>query len=317
MSGCWVRGWLGVLAAGLIGAAPLLAMGGPDAAPATTAKVTVTVHPRQAGADPVLYKEDIRVYEDNQRRPVVSWVEANPLLGPLDLTILVDDSIGSQVSLQFRDLADFFRTLPAGTRVRIAYAAYGGNRIVQDFTGDYQAAAQALRIPVGPELAGGSIYQSVVDLLKHWPQDGRRRELLVISDGIDFNQGLELTDPTLNLELQPAIDLAQRTNIPIYTIFARGSSVLEENGRLLLNGQGCLLRLSSETGGQSYFQGTFTPVDFAPYLKEFSNDLLHQYELTFEVLPAPKTGYQPLHVTTEVPGVRLFAPARVFIPKAE
>lgn len=316
MRGCRVQGWLGFFAAGLISAAPLLGMGGPDAVPANMAQVTVTVRPRQAGAYPVLNSEDIRVYEANQSRPVVSWVAAKALSGPLDLTILVDDSIGAQVSLQFQDLADFFRSLQARVRVRIAYAAYGGSRVAQDFTGDYQAAAEALRLPVGPELAGGSIYESVVDLLKHWPQNGRRRELLVISDGIDFNRGFELTDPTLNLELQPAIDLAQRINIPIYTIFARGSSVLEGNGILLLNGQGCLLRLGSETGGQSYFQGTFTPLDFAPYLKEFADDLLHQYELTFKILPAPKTGYQPLHVTTEVPGVRLFAPARVFIPKA-
>jgi hypothetical protein len=75
--------------------------------------------------------------------------------------------------------------------------------------------------------------------------------------------------------------------------------------------------LTSETGGQSYFQGTRTPLAFAPFLEQFANDLRHQYVLTFQTLPAPKAGYHRLRVTTEIPGVHLFAPARIFIPKTE
>jgi VWFA-related protein len=279
-------------------------------------QVTVTVRTRQPGAYPVVTPGDVLVYENSQRRPVVSWVAAKAQSGPLDLTILVDDSLAADVSLQFKDLADFFQALSGGTRVRVAYAAHGGNRVVQDFTTDYTLATKALRIPVGSAMAGGSIYESVGDLLKNWPQDGTRRGLLVISDGIDINQGMVESEPTLNTELQHAIDLAQSANIPIYTIFARGAGALDENLVLLNNGQGCLGRLSSETGGQSYFQGSYTPLAFTPYLQQFSNDLGHQYLLTLRVPPAPMGGYQRLHVTTEIPGVDLAAPTRVFIPKA-
>jgi VWFA-related protein len=226
----------------------------------------------------------------------------------------MDDSLTPQVSLQFKDLRDFFPTLPADTRVRVAYAAYGGNRIVQDFTSDYLLAAKALRIPVGSTTAGGSIYQSLADLLKKWPQDGNRRGLLLISDGLDINQGFLESQPTLNTELQRAIDLAQDANVPVYTIFARGAQ--EGDSLLLDNGQGCLSRLSTETGGQSFFQGTHTPLDFTPFLQQFANDLSHQYVLTFQPLPASHAGYQRLRVTTEIPGVNLVAPTRIFIPKA-
>jgi VWFA-related protein len=277
----------------------------------------VTVRARQPGASPVVSADDVRVYEDNKSRPVVSWVAATAQSGALDLNILVDDSIGDNVSLQFKSLADFFQTLPAGTRVRVAYASNGGNRVVQDFTSDYRLAAKALRLPVGSSMAGGSIYESLADLIKNWPRDGNRRELFVISDGIDINQGFEQSQPTLNAELQRAIDLAQSTNVPIYTIFARGARSLEGDSSLLNNGQGCLSRLASETGGQSYFEGTHTPVAFAPFLNQFANDLRNQYVLTFQPLPAPKAGYHRLRVTTEIPGVHLFAPARIFIPKAE
>ncbi len=316
MRSCSFRWGVGVLAAGLMSVLPTLGAGGPGPTPTNTVQVTVTVHTRKPGAFPVVTPDDVRVYEDNKSRPVVSWVPATAQSGPLDLTIFVDDSIGDNVSLQFKDLADFFQTLPAGARVRVAYAANGGNRVVQDFTSDYRLAAKALRLPLGSAMAGGSIYDSVTDLLKNWPRDGNRRGLLLISDGIDLSQGFEQSQPTLNSELERAIDLAQSANVPIYTIFARGPRSLEGNEFLLNNGQGCLARLASETGGQSHFQGTRTPLAFSLYLNQFANDLSHQYVLTFQPLPAPKAGYHQLRVTTEIPGVRLSAPARVFIPHA-
>jgi VWFA-related protein len=285
--------------------------------PTNVAQVTVTVRTSQPGASPVVSRDDVRVYEDNKSRPVVSWVAAEAQPGPLDLTILVDDSIGDNVSLQFKSLADFFQTLPAGTRIRLAYASYGGNRVVQDFTSDYRLAVKALRLPAGSTTAGGSIYESVANLLKNWPRDGNRRGLFVITDGIDINQGMEESQPNLNTDLQRAIDLAQSTNVPIYTVFARGARALGRDESLLINGQGCLARLTSETGGQSYFQGTRTPLAFAPFLKEYANDLRNQYVLTFQTLPAPKSGYHRLRVTTEIRGVHLFAPARVFITHAQ
>ncbi len=310
------RLWVWLCSAGIMSVLPGLAMGNSTPTATSVAQVTVTVRTRASGPYPTLSPDDVRVYEDNRSRPVTSWVAAKADSRLLDLTILMDDSISAKVSLQFGDLADFFQTLPAGTRVRVAYASYGGNEVAQDFTSDYSMAAQALRTPVGSMMAGGSIYQSVGDLLKNWPRDGNRREMLVVSDGIDINQGFVESEPTLNTELQLAINLAQSTNVPIYTIFVRGDRSLERNWFLLDNGQSCLLRLSSETGGESYFQGTYTPLAFAPYLKQFANDLEHQFLLTFQPLPAPLTGYQRLRVTTEIPGVKLFAPARVFIPKA-
>lgn len=311
-----MRLWVSAFAAGLMGALLGLGAGGPNPTAASPTQVTVTVRSRKPGLSPIVTSDDVMVYQNSQRRPVVSWVAAEAQSTPLDLTVLVDDSVLPDVAVQFKDLIDFFPTLPAGTRVRIAYAAYGGNRITQDFTNDYALAAKALRIPFGSSAAGSSIYESVAELLKNWPRDGDHRCLLVISDGIDINQGIRESEPDLNTELQRAIDTAQSTNVPVYTIFARGTRSLERNGFLLNNGQGCLGRLTSETGGQSYFEGTHTPLAFAPYLKQLSDDLGHQYVLTFQPLPSPVNTYQPLRVTTEVPDVRLIAPPRVFVPRA-
>jgi VWFA-related protein len=279
------------------------------------AKVVVTVRARGHASHPAVSLADVMVYENSQRRPVVSWVPTQAEQRPLDLVILMDDSLNAGVGRQFGDLADFLRALPASTRVRVAYAANGMSNVVQDFTTDHQRAAQSLRLPRGDTAAGASIYQSVRGLLKRWPEDGNRRALLVVSDGLDINQGIEQSEPSQNTELQLAIELAQRTHVPIYTIFANGAALLDQNAFLQNNGQGCLFRLAKETGGQSFFQGTYTPLAFAPYLNQLAHDLRAQYLLTFRPLPGLEAGYQRLRVTTEVPDVELVVPPRVFIGK--
>jgi VWFA-related protein len=306
-----------VFAAGLAILAAVWAAGSSGVGNGSLARIILTVRTRPNAVFPAFGSRDIRVYEGNQRRPVVSCVAISSEASRLDLTLLMDDSIKATIGLQYRDLANFLPALPAGTRVRVAYASYGGNEVAQDFTSDFGKVRPALRLPVGSSMAGGSIYQSVVDLMKKWPQDDNRRALLVISDGIDINQGFEESLPEFNMELQQAIDLAQKTNVTVYTIFARGENSLESNMFLLNNGQSCLLRLSTETGGQSYFQGTYTPLAFAPYLAQFANDLHHQYILTFKTSPGKRSGYQPLRVATEAPDIKLSAPARVFVSKAE
>src|SRR6266851_7871527 len=57
--------------------------------------------------------------------------------------------------------------------------------IAQDLTNDHDKASKALRIPLGNPGANGSPYLSLMDLIKRWPDHGGRKEVLVISDGID------------------------------------------------------------------------------------------------------------------------------------
>ncbi len=307
------RVWIGVLAAGLMAIVPCL---GKENSPAASgaAQVIVTVQPRKgAGVYSPSNLDGLRVYENGSKRPIVSVTAPS---GPIDFTVMLDDSIGARTTAQYGDLTDFFSSLPAGARVRIAYASFGGNEIAQDFTTNYELASRALRVPVGRVAAGGSIYDSVADLVKKWPEDGNRRELLLVSDGIDLQNGYVDTQAPLNMELQRAIDVAQKAHVAVYTIFSRGPRVLENSGLLLLNGQSCLLRLAKSTGGQAFFQGTLTPLAFAPYLKQISRDLRNQFELAFKPLEATTTAFQRLRVACDDPAVRLNAPTRVFIAKA-
>jgi hypothetical protein len=62
-------------------------------------------------------------------------------------------------------------------------------QIVQNFTNDHAAAAKALRLPLGSAGAYGSPYLSAIDLMKRWPETQNRREVVMVTDGINRARG--------------------------------------------------------------------------------------------------------------------------------
>jgi hypothetical protein len=307
---------------GLVSLVAVAALVGPLCGPAQAqgassgvpVKVTVTAVGHK-GADPAsVAKEDVQVRQKNERRPVLSWVSAQDQNVGLDLIILVDDALDSGVGIQLDPLAKFIRSLPPTTRVAVAYARNGTIDLRQNLTDDHEAAAKALRITLGTPGAGGSPYLSLIDLLNRIPPGSNRRAVLFISDGLDLFRGISGSSPGSNFDLQRAIDRAQRVNTNVFTLYASGAGRLRRNSFLVGNGQSSLSRLAAETGGDSFFQGFGTPVSFEPFLEDLDQMLRHQYVLTFSAKPGAKSGYQSLKVTTEVPGVELIAPARVWVP---
>lgn len=278
-------------------------------------RVTVTVVGPQVN-QPVT-AHDVQVYQNSERRPVIDWTSIADSPQGMDFAILIDDSVRSEVSLQFPDIRSFIEELPATTQVGVAYAEYGAATFKQPFTTDHRLAAAALQVPEGKIAAGGSIYQSVSDLIRVWPADGRVHVALVVSYGVDIWRGLLDTNPVLNPDLDAAVHQAQASGVTIYTLFASSSVGFEHGAVLNLNGQSSLARLASETGGEAYFQGTRTPVAFKPFLDELRASLGRQYVLTFEANARNKAQNAALRVTTELPRVRIKAPGQVRIPAVD
>ena len=280
-------------------------------------RVTVTVSGRDHSEPPILAKEDVMVRQENERRPVVDWVAAQGDQAGLDLALLVDDSLDTSLGSQLRDLHAFLRGLPATTRVGVFYSSHGSTSLRQDFSADHELAAKALRLPAGSVNDGSSIDLSIADLLKRWPKTGNRAAVLLISDGIDIFRGVSLSDAYDDMDLQTAVEQAQRNAITVFTLFASGAARYRSNFYLIGNGQSCLLRLATETGGEAYFQGSQTPVAFRPFLQSATKRLGRQYVLTFRAHPGEKAGFVRLHVSTEVPRVEITAPVRVYVPAAQ
>jgi hypothetical protein len=284
--------------------------------PPNTATSPVQVTVTETDHHPLngLTGHDLMVFENNQRRPVVSLEPVSASTRGLDLAILIDGSLGGSLSLQFPDIRRFVTSLPVSAAVGFAYAESGRARFTQDFTADHARAEDGLSIPQGRVNAGASIFQSVTDLVKHWPEDERARSVLLVSNGVDINRGFSETVSTLNPDLNEAILQAQKAGVVVFAIYAGGAARFTHQWFLLANGQSMLSRIADETDGEAYLQGNETPVSFSPFLKQFSEALRGQYVLTFEAMYMAKPGQAKLRVNTELPHIHIGAPAVVQVP---
>src|SRR4030095_11043955 len=64
-----------------------------------------------------------------------------PILTPLNIAILIQDDLISQVGNELDITRDFIRSLPAGSRVMIGYVTSGTLQTRQSFTTDLEKAA--------------------------------------------------------------------------------------------------------------------------------------------------------------------------------
>jgi hypothetical protein len=188
----------------------------------------------------------------------------------------------------------------------------GTAKFEQSLTSDHELAAKALRLPRGEPGGNGSPYFSLSDLVKHWPETTARREVLMVSDGIDrYYDGNDLSDPYL----ASSIEDAQRAGIVVFAIYTPGAGHYGHSFYRTYTGQIYLSKVTDETGGESYSIGfNGAPVSFAPYLEDLARRLTHQYLLTFTPKPPKKSGLQRVKVATEVPNAELVAADAVYVP---
>ncbi len=279
--------------------------------------VTVTVERHGPNAPAVLHPDDVIVFQNNQRRQVVRWVQATSKNEGLDLAILLDDSLDPAIGINYPNLKNFIRSLPTSTKVAIAYGIHGDATIVQNFTDNHEQAAAAIRITQGRMNETSSIYMAFTNLVKHWPADGNRRAVLLISDGIDLYWGVTEALPSNNPDLRRAVQEAQRHGVNAYAIYAETAGDVRRNSFLVNTGQSCLSLLAIATGGKAYFQGLQTPIDFESIFKELKGRLDNQYLLTFRAEQGERDSYDRLRLSTEQPGIELVAPSHVFVPGVE
>jgi hypothetical protein len=295
---------------------PLLAQQRRAAVPV---RMTVTV--RLLDKDkrmPDVSREDVIVRQDNHRLKVTGWRSARGGQAGLDLFILIDDTSDPSLGSQLDDLRAFINAQPQTTSVGVGYMRNATVQIVQNFTAEHSQAAKALRLPVASSGAYGSPYLSVIDLMKRWPGHSNRREVIMVTDGIDRARGgpryrgLSFITP----DVDSASRVAQRTGTIIHTIFTRGVGRLGSNFWEITNGQNGIAKLSDETGGWSFYLGTQNSVSFQPYLDDLQSILDNQFLLDFQALPGKKAGLQHVRLTTEVAGVELDSADSVWVPSS-
>ncbi|HET9409965.1 MAG TPA: hypothetical protein VFO39_22200 [Candidatus Sulfotelmatobacter sp.] len=275
----------------------------------------VTVEPRHGSNVPEIKREDVLVFEGKDRDPVTDWVPLQGDRADLEFFVLLDDSSSVSLGSQLDDIRGFINSQPSTTKVGVAYMQNGIARIAQNLTSDHAQAAKALRLPLGEAGANASPYFSLSDLVKKWPESKARREVLMVTDGIDRYYGEpDYNDPYL----QAAIDDTQRAGILVYAIYNPGVGHFGHSYWQNYWGQLYLSRLSDETGAEAYYIGfTGAPVSFSPYLDEINHRLGHQYLLGFQAKPQKKSGLQQVKIRTEIQQVDLVAPRRIYVPAGQ
>lgn len=274
--------------------------------------VTIPVTIRLEGDDGPRGEEfrtvNLTVLEDGERQEILATRSAADR-SPLYLAVLVQDDLVPSFATEIGALASFIRHLPEGSQVLVGYMRSGSIQIRQKFTTDRERAARALRIPVGTPTAGPfNPYVAVREALKRYQsQPVGRRAMLVISDGLDVSRGLESSRPGQSIDLQRAIEEAQRRGVAIYTIFSPTAGS-DANRLLASNGQDSLARLADETGGRDFNQLASAPVSLEPFLRQIEARLARQIALTYLSTHAEK-GYHRIEIETAISDAEIDHPS--------
>ncbi|HUN62659.1 MAG TPA: hypothetical protein VMU53_11750 [Candidatus Sulfotelmatobacter sp.] len=274
--------------------------------------MVVTAEPHK-GADATAVKSaDVAVYEGKERDQIATWIPAQGDHAALEFYILIDDTSRSALATQYADIKKFIAAQPPTTKIGIAYMQNGMAHIEQNLTTDHDQVNKAIRLPLGYYGANASPYFSISDLVKKWPADTARHEVLMISNGYDpYYATADLLDPYL----EAAITDAQRAGVIVSAIYEPGIGHIGHSYWLSYWGQMYLAKLTEETGGEGYYIGfNGQAPDFSPYLKDLSDRLNHQYILGFIPKPQKKAGMQPVKLKTELHNVDLVGAARVYVP---
>jgi hypothetical protein len=313
------------IASGLSGLIFVLALSAGIAHPQVKATLsTVQVHmviTDQAFSDnnepPVLRAVNVQVKQGENALKVDQVIPAQGDNASLSLFILIDDTLDPRIGTNLNDLRDFINAQPATTQVGIGYMSNATFQIAQNFSNDHALASKAMRLPRGRLSSMDSPYLSLISLLKSWPQEKVRREVLMISDGIDHLHGNRSNRarsmPTMSVDADSASAISQRFGVIVYSIYAIGAGRLGRNAWEAQMGQSGVAKITDETGGEYFAMLYQNAVSFKPYLERLQKIFQNQYYLVFQATPGKKDGLQRVDISTSVADADIAAADNVWV----
>jgi Ca-activated chloride channel homolog len=237
---------------------------------------------------PELEKPDFKVYDNNVVQDIRYFSKQSDL--PLRIGMLLDTSNSIRDRIKFEEDAAnnfLFSVLRHGTDEAFLMTFDDEPQVVQGFTADTgKLRDQILRMRAG---GGTAVYDAIYDAcaneLSHPPRppgdrpDIVRRVMILISDGED-----NLSTHTR----AEAIEMAQRTNVVIYTISTSIQWVtIEEPNKEkagsrkyhLTEGDKILQDLADETGGRSFYPYHVDDLDQS--FQDIGDELRNQYSIAY------------------------------------
>jgi hypothetical protein len=305
-----------------------------EKAASSTAQVHVVITDLAVRSDselPRLRQDEVKVKQGKTFLQVTQLIPAQAENAALQLMILIDDTLDPGVGGNLNDLKEFIKAQPPSTVIGIGYMSNAGVNVVQNFTADHDLAVKAVRLPRGVLSSMDSPYLSLISLVKGWPQQKVRREVLMLSDGIDRLRGEKPEPsrlgpsfgptyhsmPSISVDANSASEISQRYNVIVHSLYAIGVGRAGRSSWDLQLGLGGLSKIADETGGECYSLGTSNLVSFKPYLDRFQRTLDNQYYLVFLAIPKKNASLQRVNILTEISNSEIAAPDNVWVPVAK
>jgi VWFA-related protein len=250
--------------------------------------VLATVLDRRNKLVPDLEKGDFKVSDDNAAQEIRFFSKQSDL--PLRIGMLLDtsNSIRDRIKFEQEAAVDFlYSVLRRGKDQAFAMTFDDEPQIIQAFTGD----GGLLRDEINKTRAGGgtAVYDAVYDAcakqLSNPPRppgdqpDIVRRVMVLISDG---------DDNLSNHTRAEAIEMAQRTNVVIYSISTSTQWIqlsqtnpnkAADRKMHLTEGDEILKNLAEETGGRAFFP--YHVDDLNQSFQDIGDELRNQYTITY------------------------------------
>ena len=285
---------------------------------------TVQVHmviTNQAFSDnnepPVLRAENMQVKQGENAIKIDHVIPAQGDNASLQLFVLIDDTLDPRIGSNLNDLREFINVQPATTQVGIGYMSNATFQIAQNFNADHALSSKAVRLPRGRLSSMDSPYLSLISLLKSWPQEKVRREVLMISDGIDHLHGNRSsrirTIPTMSADADSASAISQRYGVIVYSIYGMGAGRLGRNAWEAQMGQSGVAKITDETGGEYFAMLYQNAVSFKTYLDRLQKIFQNQYYLVFQATPGKKDGLQKVDISTTAADADIAAADNVWV----
>jgi len=198
---------------------------------------------------------------------------------PLNIAILIQDDLVSEVGNEIGVTRDFIRSLPEGSRVMVGYITTGTLQVRQPFTTDLEKAAKSLRIPTASRGSSAfNPYVEVLEALRKFDGDWNgANAVLLISDGLDTSRGFDSTAAGHTLDIDRTISEANKRRVSIFSFYAPSVGLTSHSHLAASYGQSSLNRVSDDTGGKAFFQGTTGFVTFDSYFSRLRETLNRQY----------------------------------------
>jgi len=256
----------------------------------------------------------IKMQVNSKVTPLTSLIPVKP--SGIQIALLIDDGLSRSAGIQLNDLKAFATSLPPGVELLVGYMANGTIQVASPFTTEHESAAAAIRMPMGMRGESASPYFCLSDFVKQWGEEGhghpaKARFAMMITNGVDPYNG----STALANENSPYVDAAiadsQRAGVAVYSIYYRDAGVRGESASM--SGQGYLGKVADETGADSYYEGSGSPISLAPFLKQFVHAIAETYIATFNADPMAggRDHLLRLKMSTSTPKLKLRTPSEV------